>query len=202
MCVRLGAQLRWAWILPSLYSRKRNLTLEDRNACARFKSKVRLKTRFYSTDGSPTTHAANVNVFISGATSNQVFVDALDDAPVHARRALFSTLIVSLGEESLAIMSSLLLQRAVSLSSGVSVSVGSEEKTALVEFVHQTVHCSGAQAQVREKGQESRLSNLPHLSHHSSTSYLHLICPGLHPSFGKVWLLQRVRVPLFSLLSV
>lgn len=79
-----------------------------------------------------------------------MFVDALDDAPVHARRALFSTLIESLGGASLAIMSSLLLQRAVSLSSGLSAGDGmEEEKTALVEFVHQTVHCSGAQAQVR-----------------------------------------------------
>lgn len=77
-------------------------------------------------------------------------MDALDGAPVHARRALFSTLIDSLGEESRAIMSALLLKRAVSLASGRGV--GDEEETcALVEFVHQTVHCSGAQAQVRNR---------------------------------------------------
>lgn len=81
-------------------------------------------------------------------------MDALDDAPVHARRALFSTLIDSLGEESLAIMSALLLRRAVSLPLSRDGDVGAggegeEKTTALVEFVHQTVHCSGAQAQVR-----------------------------------------------------
>lgn len=82
-------------------------------------------------------------------------MDALDDAPVHARRALFSTLIDSLGEESLAIMSALLLRRAVSLplscdggEVGGAAGEGAEKTTALVEFVHQTVHCSGAQAQV------------------------------------------------------
>lgn len=77
-------------------------------------------------------------------------MDALDDAPVHTRRALFSTLIDSLGEESLAIMSALLLRRAVSLSSSCDGAGGEEEEktTALIEFVHQTVHCSGAQSQV------------------------------------------------------
>lgn len=87
---------------------------------------------------------------------HQVFVDALDDASVHARRALFSTLIDSLGEESLVIMSALLLRRAASPpssggdSSGIVVAEEEEEATsALVEFVHQTVHCSAAQAQVR-----------------------------------------------------
>ena len=81
-----------------------------------------------------------------------MFVDALDDAPVHARRALFSTLIDSLGEESLTIISTLLLRRAVSLSVSCDGDVdggGVEDRTtALVEFVHQTVHCSGARAQV------------------------------------------------------
>lgn len=85
---------------------------------------------------------------------NQVFVDALDDAPVHARRALFSTLVDALGEESRAIMSALLLRQAVSAVSVSGVgskpaSVDEEETAALVEFVHQTVHCSGVQAQVR-----------------------------------------------------
>lgn len=92
--------------------------------------------------------------FILRNERKQVFVDALDDAPVHARRALFSTLIDSLGEESLAIMSTLLLRRAVSLSVSCDGDVdgagggGEERTTALVEFVHQTVHCSGARAQV------------------------------------------------------
>lgn len=84
----------------------------------------------------------------------QVFVDALDNAPVHARRALFSTLIDSLGEESRAIITALLLRRAVS-SSGLG-GVGPEafsvnDTTALVEFVHQTLHCSRAEAQVRQQ---------------------------------------------------
>eukprot|EP00903_Cladosiphon_okamuranus_P012984 g12116.t2 len=85
----------------------------------------------------------------------KVFVDALDEAPVHARRTLFSTLIDSLGEKSLAIVSALLLRRAVSLSLSCDGDVdgaggeGEEKTTALVEFVHQTVHCSGAEAQVR-----------------------------------------------------
>lgn len=129
-----------------------------------------------------------------------MFVDALDDAPVHARRALFSTLIGSLGEESLAIMSSLLLQRAVSLLSGVGDGDGDgveEEKTALVEFVHQTVHCSGAQAQVREKGVAS--VELPHLPHYSSTSCWYLICLSLYPRFGKVCLLRII--PFSALLN-
>lgn len=84
-------------------------------------------------------------------------MDALDDAPVHARRALFSTLIDSLGEESLAIMSAVLLRRAVSPSllcggdAGGSGDEGEEKTTALVEFVHQTVHCSGAEAQVSQR---------------------------------------------------
>ncbi|CAN0482306.1 unnamed protein product, partial [Scytosiphon promiscuus] len=41
----------------------------------------------------------------------QVFVDALGDAPVHARRLLFGTLVDSLGDDSLAILSALLLRR-------------------------------------------------------------------------------------------
>ncbi|CAM9545090.1 unnamed protein product [Scytosiphon promiscuus] len=85
----------------------------------------------------------------------QVFVEALDDAPVHARRALFSTLIASLGEESLVIMSALLLKQAVSPSlAGVGGDEGvvaeeEEATSALVEFVHQTVHCSAAHSQVK-----------------------------------------------------
>ncbi|CAM9381439.1 unnamed protein product [Ectocarpus fasciculatus] len=77
----------------------------------------------------------------------QVFVEALDDAPAHTRRALFSTLIDSLGEESLAIMSALLLRRAVS--SGGGKAVDEETTSALIEFVHQTIHRSRAQGQVR-----------------------------------------------------
>ncbi|CAM9932769.1 unnamed protein product, partial [Ectocarpus sp. 13 AM-2016] len=81
----------------------------------------------------------------------QVFVEALDDGPAHARRALFSTLVDSLGEESLAIMSALLLRRAVSAGGpNVSGRSADEETTsALIEFVHQTIHRSRARGQVR-----------------------------------------------------
>ncbi|CAM9175365.1 unnamed protein product [Ectocarpus sp. 12 AP-2014] len=81
----------------------------------------------------------------------QVFVEALDNAPAHARRALFSTLVDSLGEESLAIMSALLLRRAVSAGGpDVGGRSGNEETTtALIEFVHQTIHRSRARGQVR-----------------------------------------------------
>ncbi|CAM9439904.1 unnamed protein product [Ectocarpus sp. 6 AP-2014] len=81
----------------------------------------------------------------------QVFVEALDDAPAHARRALFSTLVDSLGEESLAIMSALLLRRAV-FSGGPDVggkSADQETTAALIEFVHQSIHRSRARGQVR-----------------------------------------------------
>lgn len=81
----------------------------------------------------------------------KVFVEALDDAPAHARRALFSTLVDSLGEESLAIISALLLRRAVSFSGsdvgGKSADV--ETTSALIEFVHQTIHRSRARGQVK-----------------------------------------------------
>lgn len=81
-------------------------------------------------------------------------MDALCDAPVHARRTLFGTLVESLGEDSLAIMSALLLRRAVSVERGddkkSSPGVDEEVSSVMVDFVHQTVHCSGAQAQVRE----------------------------------------------------
>ncbi|CBJ49062.1 conserved unknown protein [Ectocarpus siliculosus] len=81
----------------------------------------------------------------------QVFVEALDDAPAHARRALFSTLVDSLGEESLAIMSALLLRRAVSSGRPDVGGKSADEETtsALIEFVHQTIHRSRARGQVR-----------------------------------------------------
>ncbi|CAM9340670.1 unnamed protein product [Ectocarpus sp. 12 AP-2014] len=81
----------------------------------------------------------------------QVFVEALDDAPAHARRALFSTLVDSLGEESLSIMSALLLRRAVSVGGPDVVGRSGDEETtsALIEFVHQTIHRSRARGQVR-----------------------------------------------------
>eukprot|EP00752_Nemacystus_decipiens_P002133 g2034.t1 len=105
----------------------------------------------------PALKAHGAEAGVGGHFVVEVFVDALDDAPVHARRALFSTLIDSLGEESLAIMSAMLLRKAVFLSlsgdgceaGGVGGGEGEEKTTALVEFIHQTVHCSGAKAQVR-----------------------------------------------------
>lgn len=86
----------------------------------------------------------------------QVFVEALEDAPVHTRRALFGTLVDALGDRSLAIMALLLLRRA-SVAAGSEGSgadsgpapVKGEEISSLVEFVHQTCHFAGAQAQVR-----------------------------------------------------
>lgn len=64
----------------------------------------------------------------------------------------------SLGDDSLAILSALLLRRAITVEKtgrGGRKKRASEEEevedasSALVEFAHQTVHCSGGQAQVR-----------------------------------------------------
>ena len=83
-------------------------------------------------------------------------MDALGDAPVHARRLLFGTLVDSLGDDSLAILSALLLRRAVAVEEkdergGKKKTRASEQEDAsstLVEFAHQTVHCSGGKSQV------------------------------------------------------
>lgn len=84
-------------------------------------------------------------------------MDALADAPVHARRLLFGTLVDSLGDDSLAILSALLLRRAVAVEEkdgrgGKKNKRASEQEEDasynLVEFAHQTVHCSGGKAQV------------------------------------------------------
>lgn len=83
-------------------------------------------------------------------------MDALGDAPVHARRLLFGTLVDSLGDDSLAILSALLLRRAVTVEEkagrGGKKKRASEEEdpsSTLVEVAHQTVHGSGGQAQVK-----------------------------------------------------
>lgn len=89
-------------------------------------------------------------------------MDALGEAPVHARRLLFGTLVDSLGDDSLAIISALLLRQAVTLENGgkgrrgrggkkkrtSEKDEGEDASSTLTEFAHQTVHSSGGQAQV------------------------------------------------------
>lgn len=85
----------------------------------------------------------------------QVFVEAPWEVPVHTRSALFGTLVDAFGDRPLAIMA-LLLRRAT-VGAGFEGSgadsgpapVHGEEVSALVEFVDQTCHFAGAQAQVR-----------------------------------------------------
>lgn len=78
----------------------------------------------------------------------KVFVNALDAAPVHVRRALFGTLIDSLGDYSLAIVATLMLRKATK----VPTEEGNEAEDGnpdLVEFIHQTCHFSSVKHQVR-----------------------------------------------------
>lgn len=85
-----------------------------------------------------------------------MFIDALGNTPDHARRTLFGALVGSLGVDSLAITSALLLRRAVSpkddvkqqQSAPVAAAASEDEAHSVrVEFVHQTVHYWGAKAQ-------------------------------------------------------
>lgn len=84
----------------------------------------------------------------------QTFVDALGDAPVHTRRALFGTLVDALGEDSLAVIASVLLRRSSFMMGATKkerhlvLTRDEEPASNLVEFVHQTCHFASARSQV------------------------------------------------------
>lgn len=90
---------------------------------------------------------SNLYIFI------QVFVDALSNAPISARRSLFTTLSDSLGERSLPIISLLLLLQEISLGDDDGHDGDDDSaRTNRVEFVHQIMHGKDSRAQARGWG--------------------------------------------------